>query len=219
MFIQWRALRTTRRRPRPARIAVLLAISVLITGIALGFGSAQIDPVLADLARPAAVNLINNTVNTSYSKFVSGMNVAYEDLTKITRNEQGQIVSLNTNAELLNLMCIQLNDNISAELKRKTIKVEIPLGSLTASDILSGKGPAFSMNLSQSNTVDAYSKSEFRDAGVNQTEHIISVTVTVNMTVILPDSTETYEYVQSFIVTQAVIVGTVPSVYAEGTTN
>lgn len=212
MYIQLRALRAGRKRHR-IKLRYPLIIIMLLTAGALTFGSAHIDEVLSELAEPAAINLLNDTVNACYSKFIEGAQIDYDDLVTVTRNDSGQITSLTTNAELLNLMCLQINDDVSAALNKENVKIKVPLGSLTDSEILSGLGPSFSMSLSQSNTVDTYTESAFKEAGVNQTEHEILFSVVATMTLILPDTTVTYEYYQSFIVTQSIIVGDVPSYY------
>ena len=215
MFIQLKALRNGkgRKKRRNYTLLILIAVTVSLFVVGVSFGSANIDPVLMELAEPAAINLMNDTVNASYKKFVGGADITYDDLVKITRNEEGQITSLTTDAELLNLMCIQIDDEVGEALKKTDVKIKVPLGSLTESEVLSGKGPTFSMNLSQSNTVDTYTESRFTDAGVNQTEHEIIFVVKVTMTIILPNTTATYEFEQGFIVTQSIIVGNVPSYY------
>ena len=192
---------------------MLFIIILIIFLLCIYFGAKNIDPVLMELAEPAAINLMNDTVNASYKKFVGGADITYDELVKITRKEEGQITSLTTDAELLNLMCIQIDDEVGNALNNKNVKVKVPLGSLTENEILSGKGPTFSMNLTQSNTVDTYTESKFREAGVNQTEHQIIFVVKVKMTIILPNTTATYEFEQGFIVTQSIIVGNVPSYY------
>lgn len=212
MYIQLRALRAGRKSHR-IKLRYPLMVIALLTAGALTFGSAHIDQVLAELAEPAAINLLNDTINACYSEFIEGAKIDYDDLVTITRNESGKITSLTTNAELLNLMCLQINDDVSAALNKENVKIKVPLGSLTDSEILSGLGPSFSMSLSQSNTVDTYTESAFKEAGVNQTEHEILFCVVATMTLILPDTTVTYEYYQSFIVTQSIIVGDVPSYY------
>lgn len=215
MYIQLKALKNRKGRKirRHATLLILIAVTVTLFVVGVSFGSANIDPVLMELAEPAAINLMNDTVNASYKKFVGGADITYDDLVKITRNESGQITSLTTDAELLNLMCIQIDDEVGEALKNKDVKIKVPLGSLTENEILSGKGPTFSMKLSQSNTVDTYTESRFTDAGVNQTEHEIIFVVKVTMTIILPNTTATYEFEQGFIVTQSIIVGNVPSYY------
>jgi len=215
MYIQLKALKSRKghKKRRHTTLLVLIAVTVTLFVVGVSFGSANIDPVLMELAEPAAINLMNDTVNASYKKFVGGADITYDDLVKITRNESGQITSLNTDAELLNLMCIQIDDEVGEALKNKDVKIKVPLGSLTENEILSGKGPTFSMKLSQSNTVDTYTESRFTDAGVNQTEHEIIFVVKVTMTIILPNTTATYEFEQGFIVTQSIIVGNVPSYY------
>lgn len=219
MYIQLKALKNRKGRKirRHATLFILIAVTVTLFVVGVSFGSANIDPVLMELAEPAAINLMNDTVNASYKKFVGSADITYDDLVKITRNENGQITSLTTDAELLNLMCIQIDDEVGESLKNKDVKIKVPLGSLTENEILSGKGPTFSMNLSQSNTVDTYTESRFTDAGVNQTEHEIIFVVKVTMTIILPNTTATYEFEQGFIVTQSIIVGNVPSYYTNKT--
>ena len=93
------------------------------------------------------------------------------------------------------------------------VKVKVPLGTLTNFDYLQGKGPCFTVKLTQSNTVETLTKTSFRDAGLNQTEHIILFIVNMTMTLVLPSSTAYYEYTQEFVVAQSVIVGDVPSYY------
>ena len=212
MYIQLRAIRRPKRR-NLIKLEIFIFLLIIFLVASTIFGSIRIDPILYDIAEPAAINELNDTVNAAYSKFVGNTDISYNSLVSITRNQNGQITSVTTNAELLNLMCLQINDDVSAKLKNKNIRVKIPLGTLTGTDILSGKGPSFSVSLSQSNTVDTYTESVFREAGVNQTEHTLLFYVKATMTMVFPNSSVTYDYTQSFVIAQSVIVGDVPSYY------
>ena len=218
MFFQPKAYFGRRRRKKRPVVKILLSFSIILSAACVLYGSASIDDVLGVIAEPAAINLMNDTVNAAYTRFVENAGIEYNDLVTINRSRDGTITALTTNAELLNVMCIQINDSVSAELNKSNVKIKVPLGTLTDIDILAEKGPRYSLSLSQSNTVDTFTKSSFREAGVNQTEHEILFFVTSSMTVLLPGRTgrtATYEYEQSFIVAQSLIVGKVPSVYTD----
>ena len=212
MYIQMKALRHSRRK-QPIRFRILLFLLIILLTGAIIFGSIQIDPLMAELAEAAAMNMFNDTVNNAYDDFMSKNDMSYNSLVTITKNQKGQITSITTDAEKLNRMCVDINNTISAMLENEQVKVKVPLGSLTNIDLFQGQGPSFVVKLTQSNTEETLTKTTFREAGLNQTEHIILFIVNMTMTLILPNTTAYYEYTQEFVVAQSVIVGDVPSYY------
>lgn len=212
MYIQLKALRRHKRK-QPVRFQVFLLLLIFLLIAAIVFGSVNIDPILDELAQAAAMNLFNNTVNDAYDDFMSKTDMSYASLAHVNKNSQGKITSVTTDAEKLNRMCVDINNTISKLMANERVKVKVPLGTLTNIDYFQGKGPCFTVRLTQSNTVETLTKTSFKEAGLNQTEHIILLIVNMTMTLVLPNSTAYYEYTQEFVVAQSVIVGDVPSYY------
>ena len=105
---------------------------------------------------------------------------------------------------------------ISEELsENKNIKVKIPIGSLTDSYLLAGKGFSVPLNICSAGNVDVKLKSEFTSAGINQTCHRISAVVSteINSSVPLYSFSSKAEF--EFLIAENVLVGDVPDYHRE----
>ena len=94
-----------------------------------------------------------------------------------------------------------------------TVKLAIPLGTLTGSTLLAGRGPSIHVKMQSVGSTTATFRNVFTAAGINQTKHQILLDVDVYVSILLP-TFSTYTKVSNEIaVAETVIVGTVPENY------
>ena len=89
----------------------------------------------------------------------------------------------------------------------------IPLGTLTGSALLAGRGPGFTVRMQSVGSCSARFENRFSQAGINQTTHRIILCVEVNMSILLPGFQTSTQVDASFSVAETVIVGDVPESY------
>ena len=94
-----------------------------------------------------------------------------------------------------------------------TRDLSIPLGSLTGSNLLAGRGPLITVRMQSLGSSTAYLHKEFTSAGINQTKHQILLTVDVYVSILLPSFTTATKVSNSFTVAETIIVGSVPESY------
>ena len=99
-----------------------------------------------------------------------------------------------------------------------TRDLSIPIGSLTGSALLAGRGPRITVRMESVGSSEANFHNAFTSAGINQTKHQIILTVDVSVSILLPGFTTATEVSNSFIVAETVIVGAVPDTYTSSTT-
>ena len=94
-----------------------------------------------------------------------------------------------------------------------TRELSIPLGSLTGSALLAGRGPRISVRMQSVGSSTAYLSNEFSSAGINQTRHQIILNVDVYVSILLPGFSTATKVSNAFTVAETVLVGTVPDSY------
>ena len=89
---------------------------------------------------------------------------------------------------------------------------KIAVGSLTSSYLLTGKGPKINIRVSPIGVADVKLKSDFSEAGINQTRHRISAIVCVKMTSSVPLYSFETESDFEFILAENILIGDVPNI-------
>ena len=107
-----------------------------------------------------------------------------------------------------------IDDDVLARLAEvSATELAIPLGTLTGSPLLAGRGPKLYVKMETLGTASAKFNDRFIAAGINQTKHQILLEVDVSVSILLPGIT-TYTKVSNEIsVAETVIVGGVPQTY------
>jgi sporulation protein YunB len=89
----------------------------------------------------------------------------------------------------------------------------IPLGSLFLPEFLSGRGPQIPVQIISIRNSDASFQSKFSHAGINQTLHQITMSVLVDVTVLVLGQTERFQVASEVVVAETIIVGDVPDTF------
>ena len=94
-----------------------------------------------------------------------------------------------------------------------TTTLSIPIGTLTGSSLLAGRGPTVKVKMQSVGSTTASFRNTFSSAGINQTRHQILLDVTVSVSILLPGFRTSTKVSNEISVAETVIVGSVPENY------
>ena len=115
--------------------------------------------------------------------------------------------------EFNRLQTVVLDEVLARISEVSTRELGIPIGSLTGSALLSGRGPRITVRMQSVGSSTAKLRNEFTSSGINQTRHQIVMDVDVRISVLLPGCVTSVPVSQSFSVAETVLVGAVPENY------
>ena len=163
-------------------------------------------------AKSISSKIIGSTVN----KVIGNLNYTYDDLSVINYSDKGEINSISSNTVKINKIKSNTINKIQDELdKEKTYKFLLPLGSFTDITLLSTLGPDIEINFILTGSVNCKIKNSFESAGVNQTLHHIYLVVNTEIITLSPEYSEKIKFSTDYEIAQTVIVGSIPSTYAD----
>lgn len=205
-----RYIRLTRRqRVRVWLAIILLALTALLTAILL-----HLRPMLGNLATARCANTVSRIVVAAVNDAVENGWMEYDRLVKFDKDSDGRVTALSSNMAEFNRLQTAVADDVLARLSQVSAsELAVPLGTLTGSPLLAGRGPKLTVKMETIGTATAKFRDKFTAAGINQTKHQILLDVDVRVSILLPGIT-TYTKVSNEIsVAETVIVGGVPQTY------
>ena len=206
-----RYLRLTGRQ-RVGIWLTLLVLALLAAAVSLLW---HLKPVMTSMATARVSNLVNRIVSAAVNEAVENGDIDYQNFVIFEKDETGHITALRSNVAEVNRMQGQITDEILHRLSEvATSELEIPLGTLTGSALLAGRGPSLFVRMQAVGSADASLRNAFSAAGINQTRHCILIEFHAGFRILTPFGGEDREIVSTFPVTDTVIVGTVPERYA-----
>lgn len=196
------------RKRRMKKIALILAIGIIIMISIIYSINPVINRLCIDLSRSRAT-LISNEKATEVMS-----NYTYDDMMTIYRDTNNNIKMIKSNVitinEIISDIAIKIQEDIE---KNSTSKINIRIGSLTGSKLLSGIGPSIPIKLSTSGSVTTKVRSEFESVGINQTIHRIYLDITCNVNILTPYNVIEDSISNEVVLIENVIVGVVPETY------
>ena len=193
------------------RIGLVVAVAAVwlvfaVNPVVFNYAGALIDAV----AVQAVNNSVADVVNTE----------TYSNLTDIRRDQNGTITSINADAVAMNLLAVKVStyaQNYLASLGNEGIPV--PLGTFSGLPFLVGHGWAVKLNFKLVGAVNCSFDSEFKTAGINQTEHKITLRSYAVVDVVLPFCTKRTKVFVDMLFADSIIVGEVPEFMLSHTMN
>ena len=141
----------------------------------------------------------------------------YDDLVKIERNSQNEIVMITANSTVVNALA--RNTAMLSQNKINALDyfdIDIPLGTLSGIPLLSDKGPTVKVTVTPIGSVTCTFNSVFETAGINQTLHRIYINVNSKVDLIMPTSHMEVETVTPILLCESLIIGNVPETFLQG---
>lgn len=171
-------------------------------------------PVVVDLATARTSNAVNRIVVAAVNDAVDSGRIDYEQLVDFDKDAEGHVTALRSNMAAFNRLQASIADDILQRMAEvSSTDLAIPIGTLTGSPLLAGRGPCLRVRMQSVGTATARFNNQFSSAGINQTRHRIILDVDVHVSILLPGLT-TYTKVSNEIsVAETVIVGGVPETY------
>lgn len=171
----------------------------------------SLKPVVKKQAEHFAEKEAAELIESCVSEYLSENKYCYSDYTSVIYNDKKQVTSIETISYTINKTQSELAFAINQKLKKVSGKsAEIPLGSLTKTFILNGKGPKIHIKIAPVGCAEVKLKSELMSAGINQTKHRITAVITINMTSSTPLLSFCINSEFEFLIAESVIIGEVP---------
>ncbi len=158
----------------------------------------------------------NKIINKTVSDVLDKLDFSYDDLAVINYSDSKEVNSISTDAVKINKIKSQVMNKIQNNLDReKLYKFSLPLGSFTDITLLSTLGPDIEISFVLTGSVNCRVKSNFESSGLNQTIHHIYLLIKTEIITISPEYTDKVKFSTDYEIAQTVIVGSVPSTYAD----
>ena len=199
------------RRQALRALALLAAAGVLALGL---YVSAQMRPLLESQATARVSNAVTRIVSEAVYEAIETGELRYDGLVTLEKDSQGKVTAVRSNMAAFNHLQAEILDTILTRVGQVSAReLSIPVGTLTGSALLAGRGPRVKVRMESLGTSEARFENAFTSAGINQTRHQIMLNVDVYVSVLLPGFTTATKVSNSFTVAETVIVGAVPDTY------
>jgi sporulation protein YunB len=156
-----------------------------------------------------AVLAMNNAVSQ-----ILGSNIKYTDLTDVLTDKDGKITMIQYNTILINTLARDTSTLAQDEIRSLGAEgISVPLGSITKSKILSGRGPNINVKIIPVGSVSTDFTDEFKQAGINQTRHKIFLTLKTQVRIVVPLGSDIIDVSTRVPIAETIVVGDVPDSY------
>lgn len=165
-------------------------------------------------AQNKAKILANTVINQTVSTYLAENEIVYSDLIKINSTGEGKVTSVEFDTVELTkiksgiISAVQNNIN-----KSDAVVLEIPIGTISGNQYLNNRGPKIRIELQISSAVYSKISSKFMSAGINQTLHQITLTISADVHFIMPWYRSKGNFETDFLLAETIIVGEVPDAY------
>jgi sporulation protein YunB len=208
-FFRYRRLRN---RQALAKLAVLFVSGLVMTVLILAVGHFR--PLLESLAVTRVSNTVNRIISEAVIEAIDSGEIRYDALVSFEKDAEGRITALHSNMAAFNRLRSAILDIILTRVDQVSAReLSIPIGTLTGSALLAGRGPRISVRMESVGSSSAWFENQFQDAGINQTRHEIVLNVDVSVSILLPGITTATKVSNAVTVAETVIVGGVPETY------
>ncbi|MCQ2460080.1 MAG: sporulation protein YunB [Ruminococcus sp.] len=182
---------------------------------AILFISVKTDRALKPVARLQAEHFAemhtNQIIQSTVSDYLDKNRYTYSDFAFVLYDENEKCVSVESSPYTINKVQSDLTLAVNKRLEKSGNKSEkIPVGSLTDSFLLAGKGPELKIRVCPAGSASVKLKSDFDSSGINQTRHRISAEITVNISSSFPLYTFRKTVQFEFLLAENIIIGDVP---------
>lgn len=199
-------------RRTAARVLVLLCASLLLTILLLAVS--HLRPLLESLAVTRVSNTVNRIVSEAVIEAIDSGEIQYDKLVTFEKDSEGRVTAVHSNMASFNRLQAAILDIILTRVDQVSAReLSIPIGTLTGSALLAGRGPRISVRMESVGSSSAWFENQFSDAGINQTQHEIVLNVDVAVSILLPGITTAARVSNAVTVAETIIVGSVPDTY------
>ena len=195
------------------KVIIFLAILFALLVCIFLYLNYVVNPVIISTSSAKVKSLSQRAVENAVREVIHD-NVMYDTLVMITRDNNGNIVTISSNSATINMLALELTDKAQSALsKMGATGINIPIGSFSGMPIFTGRGPAVNIKMLPIGTIYCKFESTFTSAGINQTNHRIYLKVHSSVSVILPTANQTIKTETQLMISESIIVGEIPETY------
>lgn len=166
------------------------------------------------LSQTQIINATSDLINDAIDKQIEIGNIQYDRIVYFEKDLNGRITALKTNMSEVNRLKTDILNLINDEiLALDASQIGVPLGSLILPELLSGRGPVIPVQILAIRNSDASFSSDFTEAGINQTLQKLTMTISVDVTILVLGETDSFTVSSQVVVAETVIVGQVPDTF------
>ncbi|MBO5036473.1 MAG: sporulation protein YunB [Clostridia bacterium] len=176
----------------------------------------SVRPILRTMALANVEIIAGEKISEAIEEEMVSEDYELESIISFEKDADGRINAVKTNIVTANRLKSALSLAVLDKIGQITESdVAVPSGSLTGLALLSGRGPNIPVKTVPVGSVRTNLQSKLTNGGINQTLHRIILEITVDMNVILPRETVSSEVSMNVVVSETVIVGTVPEYFSD----
>ena len=196
------------------RLLRTVSLIVVIVMVMLILFRRRFNEPIRTLAQTQITNATSDLINDAIDEQIEAGDIHYDRIVYFEKDLNGRITALKTNMSEVNRLKTSTLNLINDEiLALDTSDIGIPVGSLFVAEIFSGKGPIIPVEIISIRNSDAYFTSKFTQAGINQTLHQLSMSVLVDVAVLVLGETASFTVTSEVVVAETIIVGDVPDTF------
>lgn len=199
------------RRALRRSLALLAAVLMLTAAL---LATRQLRPLLTSLATTRVSNTISRIVSEAVTEAIDSGELSYERLVSFEKDTEGRVTAVHSDMAAFNRLQSAILDIILTRVDQVSAReLSIPVGTLTGSALLAGRGPRISVRMESVGSSTAWFENAFTSAGINQTKHQIILNIDVLVSILLPGFTTATKVSNAVTVAETIIVGSVPETY------
>lgn len=199
---------STKGNKRKIKFITIITIAIVTFTMAIN----GINPIFEKLCSEKARSIATIVCNEESTKIIK--NYKYEDLVTIYKDGNENITMIKSNISVINLIISDVGERVQKRLDEiEKDEIGIHLGSFTGIRLFSGVGPIIPVKLSTSGNIQTDLRSEFKQAGINQTIHRIYLQVDCEVNILTPYNVITEKISNQILIAENVIVGKIPDSY------
>lgn len=196
------------------RVLVWTAVMTVLLTVVAVVAVIHMEPILVSMATARVSNTVNRVVVAAVNDAIQNGEIDYAMLVDFEKDADGHVTALKSNMAAFNRLQSRIADDILLRLSEvSTTELSIPVGTLSGSSLLAGRGPAIKIKMQAVGSTTASFRNTFTSAGINQTRHQILLDVNVYMSILLPGFRTSTKVTNEISVAETVIVGSVPQTY------
>ena len=196
-------------------ILFLILLILVVCGLFFGF-RARFSDAIRNLAKTQVTNSTSDLINDAIDGQIEVGNIQYDRIVFFEKDLNGRITALKTNMSEVNRLKTDILNLINDEiLAMDTSDLGVPFGSFILPELLAGKGPIIPVQIMAIRNSDASFTSSFTEAGINQTLQKMTMTVYVDVTILVLGKTESFTVSSQVVVAETVVVGQVPDTFLQ----
>lgn len=191
------------------RLIKFLIALILVFGAILTYYYLRVAPLVTNIVIENTRMKVSEAIDDMTDRQLQNTN--YEDFVIVRYDNEGKLTFFQVNSINVDLFARKVTALIREEMSKfENDGINIPIGTVSGIPFLSDLGPEITLNILNLGVVDADFTSEFISAGVNQTVHRLYMKIIVNMKIILPGYSLSFDNSSTVIICESVIVGDVP---------